>query len=137
MTWQILAFGSAFFAALTAIFAKVGVSGINSNLAMFIRTCVVLVVSAILISVRQEWVRPTELSQKGMLFLVLSGLSTGLSWICYFRALQAGPASRVAPIDKLSVVLVVVFAVIFLGEQLSVKTGVGAALIAVGAVLML
>lgn len=136
MTWQLFAFGSAFFAALTAIFGKVGVSDLNSNLATFIRTIVVLVASAIIISIRQEWVKPESLPTKSLMFLVLSGIATGFSWLCYYRALQMAPASRVAPIDKLSVVLVLIFAVVFLGEQLTWKTGLGGALIAVGAVLM-
>ena len=136
MTWQLFAFGSAFFAALTAIFGKVGVSDLNSNLATFIRTIVVLIASAIIISLRQEWVKPTTLPTKSLLFLVLSGIATGFSWLCYYRALQMAPASRVAPIDKLSVVLVLIFAVVFLGEELTWKTGLGGALIAAGAVLM-
>lgn len=136
ITWQLFAFGSAFFAALTAIFGKVGVSELNSNLATFIRTIVVLIASAIIISIRQEWVKPQTLPTKSLLFLVLSGIATGFSWLCYYRALQMAPASRVAPIDKLSVVLVLIFAVVFLGEPLTWKTGLGGALIAAGAVLM-
>lgn len=135
-SWQFFAFGSAFFAALTAIFGKVGVSDLNSNLATFIRTIVVLVASAIIISLRQEWVKPTTLPTKSLVFLALSGIATGFSWLCYYRALQMAPASRVAPIDKLSVVLVLIFAVVFLGEQLTWKTGLGGLLIAAGAVLM-
>lgn len=136
MSWQIFALGAAFFAALMAIFGKVGVSDLNSNLATFIRTIVVLIVSAILISIRQEWVRPMHLPPKSILFLILSGLSTGLSWLCYYHALQLGPASKVAPIDKLSVVLVVIFAILFLGEPLTWKVGLGVFLIASGVVLM-
>ncbi len=136
MSWQIFALGAAFFAALTAIFGKVGVSDLNSNLATFIRTMIVLIVSAILISIRQEWVRPMHLPSKSILFLILSGLSTGLSWLCYYHALQLGPASKVAPIDKLSVVLVVIFAILFLGEPLTWKVGLGVFLIASGVVLM-
>ena len=134
--WRLFALGSAFFAALTAIFGKVGVSEINSDLATFLRTVVILLVAALLISVRHEWQRPDSLSTKGVLFLVLSGVATGLSWLCYYRALQTGPASRVAPIDKLSVIFVVLFAVFFLGERLTWKVGLGGALIAAGAVLM-
>ncbi len=137
MDWQVFALGSAFFAALTAIFGKIGVSDLNSNLATFIRTVVVLAASAILVSMRDEWIRPTQLPPKSLLFLVLSGLSTGLSWLCYYRALQLGPASRVAPIDKLSVVLVVIFAVMFLGEPLTWKVGLGVVLIAGGVLLMI
>jgi transporter family protein len=134
--WRLFAVGSAFFAALTAIFGKVGVSEINSDLATFLRTVVILLVAALLICVRHEWQRPDSLSTKGVLFLVLSGIATGLSWLCYYRALQTGPASRVAPIDKLSVIFVVLFAVSFLGERLTWKAGLGGALIAAGAVLM-
>ena len=134
--WRIFALGSAFFAALTAIFGKVGVSEINSDLATFLRTIVILMVAALLISARHEWQRPDSLSTKGVVFLVLSGVATGLSWLCYYRALQTGPASRVAPIDKLSVILVVLFAVSFLGERLTWKVGLGGILLTAGAVLM-
>jgi transporter family protein len=133
--WRVFALGSALFAALTAIFGKVGVSDINSDLATFYRTLVILGVSALLVSVRQEWQAPSTLSHKGLVFLVLSGIATGLSWICYFRALQLAPASRVAPIDKFSVVLVVLFAVLLLGERLTWKVGIGSILIAGGVIL--
>lgn len=136
MDWRIFAFGSAFFAAVTAIFGKIGVSEINSDLATFVRTAVILLVTALLLFARHEWQRLDSLSAKGLVFLVLSGVATGLSWLCYYRALQTGPASRVAPIDKLSVVLVVLFAVAFLGERLTWKAGLGGMLITVGAVLM-
>src|SRR5450631_3197932 len=105
LDWRVFALGSALFAALTAIFAKVGVSNINSDLATFYRTLIILGVSSLLVSVRHEWQTALTLSYKGLVFLVLSGIATGLSWICSFRALQLAPASRVAPIDKLSVVL--------------------------------
>jgi len=134
--WRVFAVASAFFAALTAIFGKVGVAEMNSDLATFLRTIVILLVTAALIWARHEWQRPDALSPKGVLFLVLSGVATGLSWLCYYRALQTGPASRVAPIDKLSVVLVVVFAVLFLGERLTWKVGLGGVLITAGAALM-
>ncbi|MGO9992056.1 MAG: EamA family transporter [Steroidobacteraceae bacterium] len=136
MDWRMYAFGSAAFAALTAIFGKVGVNELNSDLATFIRTVVILVVSAALVWARGEWQRPDTLSSKGVVFLILSGVATGLSWLCYYRALQLAPASRVAPIDKLSVVLVVVFAVAFLGEKLSWKVAIGATLVAAGAIVM-
>jgi transporter family protein len=136
MDWRVFAIASAFFAALTAIFGKVGVAEINSDLATFLRTLVILLVTALLIWARHEWQRPDSLSAKGVLFLVLSGVATGLSWLCYYRALQTGPASRVAPIDKLSVIFVVLFAVSFLGEKLSWKVGIGSVLITVGAALM-
>lgn len=133
--WRIFALGSALFAALTAIFAKVGVSQINSDLATFYRTVIILAVSALLVSARHEWQQPAALSAKGLTFLVLSGVATGLSWLCYFRALQMAPASRVAPIDKLSVLLVVIFAVLFLGESLTWKVAAGAVLILAGVLL--
>jgi len=134
--WRIFALGSAAFAALTAIFGKVGVTELNSNLATFIRTVVILIVTALLVGLRGEWQRPDHLSAKGVIFLVASGLATGMSWLCYYRALQLAPASRVAPVDKLSVVFVVIFAVVFLGEQLSWKVGIGAALVTLGALIM-
>jgi bacterial/archaeal transporter family protein len=134
--WRAFAIGSAIFAALTAIFGKVGVSEINSDLATLLRTSVILVITALLITARQEWQRPEALSAKGVAFLILSGAATGLSWLCYYRALQMGPASRVAAIDKLSVVLVVLFAVTFLGEHLTWKVGLGGVLVTAGAVLM-
>ena len=134
--WRVFALGSAGFAALTAIFGKVGVTELNSNLATFIRTIVILSVTALLVSLRGEWQRPDSLSSRGVTFLIASGLATGMSWLCYYRALQLAPASRVAPVDKLSVVFVVIFAVIFLGEQLTWKVGIGAVLIALGALIM-
>jgi transporter family protein len=134
--WRIFALGSAAFAALTAIFGKVGVTELNSNVATLIRTIVILIVTALLVWLRGEWQRPDNLSAKGVTFLVASGLATGMSWLCYYRALQLAPASRVAPVDKLSVVFVVIFAVIFLGEQLSWKVGIGAALVTLGALIM-
>jgi len=136
MDYRFFALGSAGFAALTAIFGKVGVAELNSNLATFIRTLVVLMVSAGVLSARGEWQPPGTLSARGVLFLVLSGTATGLSWLCYYRALQLGPASRVATIDKLSVVLVVIFAAAFLGEKLTWKSGTGAACVTLGVLLM-
>ena len=136
LDWRAFALASAFFAALTAIFGKVGVSEMNSDLATFLRTLVILLVTALLIWSRDEWQRPGNLSLKGVSFLILSGIATGLSWLCYYRALQMGPASRVAPIDKLSVVLVVLFAMLFLGERLTWKVGLGSVLISAGAILM-
>lgn len=135
-SWQFWALLSAGFAALTAIFAKVGVENVNSDLATFIRTIVILVVlGAILASTGQ--LRFSEpISAKTYLFLVLSGLATGASWICYFRALKLGNASQVAPVDKLSVVLVAIFGAIFLGERMSGTNWAGVALIAAGAVLV-
>ena len=134
--WRIYALGSAFFAALTAIFGKIGVSEIPADMATFLRTIVVLVVLGTLLTLQQSWARPEALSARGVLFLVLSGIATGFSWLCYYRALQHGPASRVAPIDKLSVVFVMVLALCFLGEQLSWKSLLGGSLITAGAILM-
>ena len=134
--WQWFACGSAFFAALTAVLGKVGVSEINSNLATLIRTVVILGVAAGIVTSRHEWQLLNQVSIRAMTFLVLSGVATGLSWLCYYRALQMAPASRVAPIDKLSVALVVALAVVFLGEPLTWKVAVGAALVVAGVVLL-
>jgi len=134
--WKVFAVGSAFFAALTAIFGKIGVSSMSSDLATFLRTLVIVLVSAVVVSIRSEWQRPDEVSVLGAAFLGLSGVATGLSWLCYYRALQLAPASRVAPIDKLSVVFVVVLATVFLHERLDWKIALGAALITAGAVIM-
>jgi len=136
LDWRAFALGSALFAALTAIFGKIGVSELNSDLATLIRTVIILFVTALIIWAKQEWQRPESLPTKSLIFLALSGIATGLSWLCYYRALQLGPASRVAPIDKLSVVLVVLFSALFLGESLNWKLGLGALLITAGAVLM-
>jgi transporter family protein len=136
VAWQFWALLSAAFAALTAIFAKVGVESINSDFATFIRTLVILAVIAALLTVSGEWQGFTSVSGRTYLFLALSGLATGASWLCYFRALKIGQAGQVAPIDKLSVVLVAVFGVVFLGERLSGLSWVGIALIAGGAVLV-
>jgi bacterial/archaeal transporter family protein len=135
-SWQLWALLSAAFAALTAIFAKVGIENVNSDFATFIRTIVILcALGAILVGTGQ-WQPVGSVSGRTYLFLVLSGLATGGSWICYFRALKLGEASRVAPVDKLSVVLVAVFGVAFLGERLSPPNWLGVALIAAGAVLV-
>ena len=136
MKWIGWALLSALFAAATAILAKVGVAHVDSNLATAIRTTVVLVFAwAIAISLGKHG-EIRQVDGRAWLFLTLSGLATGLSWLCYFRALQLGPASRVAPLDKLSVVLVMVFAVLFLGEKLSPAALVGGGLIAAGAAVM-
>lgn len=134
--WQVWAVMSAGFAALTAIFAKVGIENVNSDFATFIRTIVILVVVAALLFVTKEWQSPSSISARTYVFLTLSGLATGASWLCYFRALKIGEASRVAPVDKLSVVLVAVFAFVFLEERLSGLHWTGVALIAAGAVLL-
>ena len=136
ISWPWFALGSAFFAGLTAILGKVGVAEINSNLATLIRTVVILAVSALIITGRGEWEPLNRLSGQGILMLCLSGVATGLSWLCYYRALQSGPASRVAPIDKLSVAFVIVFAFLFLGEPLTLKVLVGGLLIVGGAIIL-
>jgi transporter family protein len=134
--WQTWALLSACFAALTAIFAKVGVENINPDLATFIRTIVVLLAFSVLLFFTGQFAVPSAVSSKTWLFLVLSGLATGASWLCYFRALKLGPATLVAPIDKLSVVLVAVFAFLFLGERPSGTNWIGILLIAAGAILI-
>ena len=136
LTWQYYAFASAIFAALTAIFGKLGVQEINSNLAIFFRTIVILFMTTLIITTRNEWVKPESLSLKSLFFLIISGITTGLSWISYYKALKLGPASKVAPVDKLSVVFVVIFAILFLGEQLTWKVALGTVFIGIGAVLM-
>jgi transporter family protein len=135
-SWLLFALGSAFFAALTALFGKLGVAGINSNLATFIRTIVILLVTAGILSLRHEWARPTGLPTSSWVFLVLSGIATGLSWLCYYRALQLGPVSRVAPIDKLSVAIAIVLGVLLLGEQVSWSLAIGGGLIVLGAIII-
>jgi transporter family protein len=135
-SWQFWAVLSAVFAALTAIFAKVGVEDINPDLATFIRTVIVLISLALILFATGKFTNPGPISQKSWIFLLLSGLGTGASWLCYFRALKLGPATLVAPIDKLSVVLVALFGVVFLGERPSVNGWLGIALIAAGAVLI-
>src|SRR5947209_7811580 len=132
-TWLVWALLSASFAALTAIFAKIGVENTNSDFATLVRTVVILIVLSAMVVLTGQWQSLSTLSRKTLLFLVLSGLATGASWICYFRALKVGDAARVAPIDKLSVVLVAIFSVIFLGERLSRLNTVGVGLIALGA----
>ena len=134
--WQFWALLSAAFAALTAIFAKVGISNINPDFATFIRTIVILVVLAAILSMIGGWQSLDGITPKTWTFLVLSGLATGASWICYFRALKLGDAARVAPLDKMSVLLVAVFAVVFLGERLTWPNWLGIALIAGGTVLV-
>ena len=134
--WQTWAVLSAAFAALTAIFAKVGVENVNSDFATFIRTIVILFAAGAILAVAGTWQPPGSISPRAYVFLVLSGLATGGSWLCYFRALKLGDAARVAPIDKLSVVLVAIFGVVFLGERLAPQNWLGVALIAAGAILV-
>ena len=135
-TWQFWALTAAVFAALTAIFAKVGVSGMNSDFATFIRTLVIIAALAGFLSVTGQWQSASAVSPRSWLFLILSGLATGGSWLAYFRALQLGQASQVAPVDKLSIVLVAIFGAVFLGERLSLLNWFGVALIACGALLV-
>lgn len=135
-SWQVWAILAAVFAALTAIFAKVGVETVNSDFATLIRTVVILVVLTGLVLALGEMQPLGSISRRTYAFLILSGLATGASWLCYFRAMKLGNASQVAPIDKLSVVLVAVFGVVFLGEQLSLANWVGILLIAGGALLV-
>jgi transporter family protein len=135
-TWQFWAVLSAVFAALTAIFAKIGVSNVNSDFATFIRTIVVIVALAGILTMLGEWQVPGSISTRTYVFLILSGLGTGASWLCYFHAMQLGDASRVAPVDKLSVVLVAIFGVTVLGEKLSGFNWLGVALISAGAILV-
>ena len=134
--WPFWAVLSAVFAALTAIFAKVGVDKVNSDYATFMRTLVILPVLGLILFMTGSWQNPSSVSPRSWLFLALSGLATGASWVCYFRALKLGDAARVAPIDKLSVVLVAVFAVTFLGERLSAPNWFGIVLIGAGAFLV-
>ena len=134
--WQFWALLSAVFAALTAIFAKIGVADVTSDFATLIRTAVILVVVVSIVAVTGQWQRPTEISGRTWLFLGLSGLATEASWLAYFRALKLGDAARVAPVDKLSIIFVAVFGVLFLGEKLSGPNWLGVALIAAGAVLV-
>ncbi|MDQ2839908.1 MAG: EamA family transporter [Acidobacteriota bacterium] len=134
MNWLVWSFLSAIFAAATAVLAKIGVEGVSSNLATAIRTCVILIFAWAIVTFTYKAGEISAVTQRGWLFLVLSGVATGLSWLCYFRALQLGPASKVAPVDKLSVVFVIIFAATFLGERLSLMKLAGGLMIAAGAV---
>lgn len=135
-SWTFWALLSAAFAALTAIFAKLGVENVNSDFATFVRTVVIVLVLGTILLATGQWQPLASVSARTYWFLLLSGLATGASWVCYFRALKLGDAARVAPIDKLSVVLVAVFGVLFLGERLSSTNWLGVAFIAAGAVLV-
>lgn len=134
--WLFWALLSAGFAALTAIFAKIGLEGVNSDFATLIRTAVILGVLAAFVGATGAWSNPFRLSPKTLTFLVASALATGASWVCYFRALQMGEASKVAPVDKLSVVLVAVFAVVFLGERPTFREWVGILMIGAGVIVL-
>lgn len=134
--WQFWALMSAVFAALTAIFAKVGVAGVNSDFATLIRTVVILIVLGAIVYATGQFQPPGTIAPRTYFFLVLSGLGTGGSWICYFRALKIGEAAQVAPIDKLSVVMVAIFGALFLSEKLSAINWVGVVLVGAGALLV-
>lgn len=135
-TWLPWALGSAVFAAMTAIFAKIGLEGVDSDLATLVRTSVIIVVLAAFVVATGKWSNPFALSGRTWSFLVLSGLATGASWVCYFRALKIGEASKVAPVDKLSLVLVAVFAFAFLGERPSGREWAGIAMVAAGVLVL-
>ena len=135
-SWTLFALGSAFFAGLTAILGKLGVAEMNSNIATLIRTVVILFVTAAIVSVRGEWQWPRDVAIRPFTFLVLSGIATGLSWLCYYRALQLAPASLVAPIDKLSVVFAIVLGIVVLGEPLTWRVALGGVLVAAGALVI-
>jgi bacterial/archaeal transporter family protein len=135
--WKIFALGSAFFAGITAVLAKIGVKDIPSNLATLIRTIVIIAFLSLIVFSRKEWRNPFSLNKHSLLFLVLSAITTGLSWMCYYRALQNGPASLVAPIDKLSLVFAISCSVLFLGERLGLYQWLGAGMIAAGTILII
>ena len=134
--WFVLALGSSVFAAFTSILAKIGISGVNSNLATAIRTFVVLIMSWGMVFLTNAQTGLGEISRRSWLFLILSGLATGASWLCYYKALQIGEASKVVPIDKLSVVITMILAAVILHEQFTAKSIFGCALIAAGTLLM-
>jgi len=134
--WLAWAALSAVFAALTAIFAKVGLAGVDSDFATLLRTFVIVALLALFVAVTGKWRDPASLSWSTLGFLFASALATGASWVCYFRALKAGPASNVAAVDKLSVLLVAVFAVVFLGERLGLREWIGVALVGLGVVVV-
>ena len=134
--WFWFALGSAVFAALTAILAKIGIDGVDSNLATAIRTVVVVLMAWGMVFLTNAEGGLLQISRKSWIFLILSGLATGLSWLCYYKALQMGDASKVVPIDKLSVVITLILAFVFLHEQFTVKSAIGCVLIGAGALLM-
>ena len=135
--WAIFAILSAIFAALTSILAKVGIEGVNSNLATAIRTIVVVLMAWFMIFITGNQNGIIDISKKSWIFLILSGLATGASWLCYYKALQLGEASKVVPIDKLSIVITIILAFIFLGEQVTLKTLIGCCLIVAGTFVMI
>ena len=135
--WAIFAILSAIFAALTSILAKVGIEGVNSNLATAIRTIVVVLMAWFMVFVTGNQNGIVDISKKSWIFLILSGLATGASWLCYYKALQLGETSKVVPIDKLSIVITIILAFIFLGEQVTLKTLIGCCLIVAGTFVMI
>lgn len=135
-SWAFWAILSAVFAALTAIFAKVGIQNVDSDLATLVRTGIIIIVLSLFVWYTGKWTNPLTLSSKTWTFLILSGLATGASWVCYFRALQIGDASQVAPIDKLSLVLVAIFAFVFLGERPSLREWIGIGMVASGVLVL-
>ncbi|MEJ0100780.1 MAG: EamA family transporter [Pseudomonadota bacterium] len=134
--WLFWALLSAAFAAATAILAKLGLAGVNSDYATLVRATLIVILLALFVCASGQWINPRALSPRNWTFLALSAVATGASWVCYFRALKLGDASKVAPIDKLSVVLVALFAVLFLGERPSAKDWLGISLVAAGALLL-
>ena len=134
--WFILALGSSVFAAMTSILAKIGIEGVNSTLATAIRTFVVLIMSWTMVFLTNTQIGITEISRRSWVFLILSGLATGASWLCYYKALQLGEASKVVPIDKLSVIITMVLAAVLLHEQFTPKSIIGCVLIGVGTLMM-
>ena len=135
--WAIFAILSAIFAALTSILAKIGIEGVNSNLATAVRTIVVVLMAWFMVFITGNQNGIVDISKKSWIFLILSGLATGASWLCYYKALQLGEASKVVPIDKLSIVITIVLAFIFLGEQITLKTLIGCCLIVTGTFVMI
>ena len=134
--WLVFAILSAVFAALTSILAKVGIDGVNSNLATALRTVVVLVMAGVMVFLTNSQGGITEISTKSWIFLILSGLATGASWLCYYKALQMGEASKVVPIDKMSVVITLILAFVFLHEKFTLKAAIGSVLITAGTLVM-
>ena len=135
--WAIFAILSAIFAALTSILAKVGIEGVNSNLATAVRTIVVVLMAWFMVFITGNQNGIVDISKKSWIFLILSGLATGASWLCYYKALQLGEVSKVVPIDKLSIVITIILAFIFLGEQITLKTLIGCCLIVIGTFIMI
>ncbi|WCB33458.1 EamA family transporter [Fusobacterium nucleatum] len=135
--WVIFAILSAVFAALTSILAKIGIEGVNSNLATAVRTVVIVFMAWLMVFITGNQNGIMDISKKSWIFLILSGLATGASWLCYYKALQLGEASKVVPIDKLSIVITIVLAFIFLGEQITLKTLIGCSLIVIGTFIMI